>query len=230
MTIKYDLPDRDEVFREVFSEQMAKYIERNPDFVSSISKTKKANEVAKALFAWMTTSEGESLRTESYKIARERYDALLEEASKDVPISVPMIMETDPNFDGQTLYRRIKQFVARFSKGSIEISGYRTETHQRALQVAFDQNKPFEDQLQILEFVPYIKPAKPNRYLSTEKRKIIGVFEYTLSKNEIYYIEIAEDGQVYFCTHIRELKEFPDLKSCLRYVYDHHPYKRLGEI
>lgn len=226
---KYGIPDIHQVYRDTFRERMAALVDSDPSFLQSLlgyPPSKEAMHTAEALWAWLG-SGGEKLREECLLSARERYDALLEEKTRDIPVTVAMVMETSARIEGQTLYRRIQNFMQEISGGCLRIGGYHPDTGQRVLKVAFDQNRPFEDQLQVLDFVPYIVPTetRASRRTKSGLRKVIKVFDYTLSAGACYYVEVLADNSAQFSTSYSEKQMFPDVTACLRYVYDNHPYE-----
>ena len=107
--------------------------------------------------------------------------------------------------------------------GMIKISEddeYITQIH---LQVDFDQNKPFEEQLGVLEFIPYIKKIKGEEF------KLVGVLEETCSFHGIYELRIYPDHTeltVTSCGHLKIVFSNVDIKVVLKHVYDNFPYKR----
>lgn len=106
-------------------------------------------------------------------------------------------------------------------------TGYFAKTNQRALKILFRQHRSFEEQLHILQFIPFIKPITDDD--DDESFKSIQVFEHTLSRYGIYNIEVASDMCWRLCmtTHSQKrlIKEFSSAHECLRYVYDNHPYE-----
>ena len=72
------IPDIHEVYRDTFRERMASLVDRDPSFLHSLlgyHPSKEARHTAEALWAWLATSEGEKLREECMRSARERYDS-----------------------------------------------------------------------------------------------------------------------------------------------------------
>jgi hypothetical protein len=115
-------------------------------------------------------------------------------------------------------YKLVTRTMGRYS--GLMHSGYFPDTNQIALKVSFDQNEPFESQLDVLKFVEFIKPLKNGKY-------VITVFEYSLSEDGVYTIE-SEDGKewsVVFTRYYHPTTAFTgDLQTALKYVYDNHPY------
>lgn len=107
-------------------------------------------------------------------------------------------------------------------KGLSEPFCYNTYTGQHIITIAFDQNKKFEEQLGILEFLPFIKYNKNNI-------KVISILETTCSANGCYEIAIDNQDQANLTCNGFDIFDQPkSLLDTLLYVYKKYPYKVFG--
>jgi hypothetical protein len=169
--------------------------------------------------------EAYKTQEEANTLANERFEAYRNDVQKDEVLTIESVMSHDPNGLGMHLYRRRQTWMRETTGDSVAFSGYFQETNQGAVRVAFRKYKPFEDQLHILQFAPFIKPITHDG----KTFKSIGVFEHTLSRYGVYNIEIFSDTCWHLCntaySHKTIIKEFSGARECLRYVYDNHPYE-----
>jgi hypothetical protein len=151
---------------------------------------------------------------------REAYDQKVQEKYKDIVFTPKTYMEINASSRGEALYVACEKFISTYYDKGVYAGGYYPATNQFALKVKFDQNRPLEHQLGILDFVEYLKPF--------EGTKHIGVFEYTLSEDGVYCILVSDKTKLIKTTygHDRTIRMFDTLLECLRYVYEYHPYEK----
>lgn len=126
-----------------------------------------------------------------------------------------------------TLYERLTKWVWHnyHNKGVIyDGSG----ADQLSLAVQFDKRRPFEHQLGLMDFYPYLIPVWKDSYNKNSKHFRIGVTESTLSQYGSYNIFKEVDSDIWRLVKIvysseRSVFSSKDIKEVLRYVYDHHP-------
>lgn len=102
--------------------------------------------------------------------------------------------------------------------------------HQIGLSVKFDQNLPFEDQLSILDFIPYIEESYDDDYNENNlnEYKTFSVFEFSLSADGIYYVRFKEE-KAYLCVirfHTFSILKSGTMMDVLEYIYNNHPYEK----
>lgn len=136
----------------------------------------------------------------------------------DKPITPEIFMSLDWNLVTFKWFQVLDQwFRDNYRNKGLYKGTVWSETDQVALQVMFDQNYPLDDQLGILDFLPFIKPTKKGA-------KLVGIFEHTCSQYASWMLEIFEDRVELIRTRWTDRK-FKDLQEALHYVYQHHPYK-----
>lgn len=154
-------------------------------------------------------------------------------------ITVESVMKVDslfsPEYDGGKYYKEVQNFLGAFYNSGIYYGGNyftseNTQKSQIALKVIFDQNKPFDEQLGILEFIPYLLPVNGRDYKTKLYDKCIGVFEESLSEGGVYQIVYIEKDKIWkliITTYGREqsLITNKDIKEVLHHVYLYHPYE-----
>lgn len=112
-----------------------------------------------------------------------------------------------------------KWFADNYYERGVYPSGYRVGTGQVALHVMFDQNRKFEKQLGILDFLPYIKPIDgilEDRY---GKVKLINILAHVG-----LFIVVTDQGQALLTNTSYEQEKFLNIEACLEYVYTNFPY------
>lgn len=157
---------------------------------------------------------------------KDLYNKKVDEQNKDLVVNVKTYMERDPNGGSYEWYKKnIIPFEESYYDKGLFFGGYWSDTNQRAVSVKFDQNKPFEEQLGILEFIPYIKANEKNI-------KKIRIFESSLSEGGAYSIEYDDSKKLAIYEIVKTswgtnktLETFHNLEACLKYVYDNHPYE-----
>lgn len=146
------------------------------------------------------------------------FEAHVNDLNRDKQPSIEYLMSRVADADGMDMFRRTNAWLDEYSKGTVLAQGVFSDTGQSALTVCLFRKRPLMEQLQILDFVPLIKPVGGH--------KIIGVREPTLSQHGIHEIRISEDGRCTFGRYsgrfARMEKQFDDLMQCLSYVHQHH--------
>lgn len=152
-------------------------------------------------------------------------------------ISVESVMRADYEILNSKYFKQIHNFIRGFpgiySGGMCHVfKGENSNIKQNSqicLKVMFDQFQPFEKQLGILEFVPYLLPISnfSSRYNGKFCDKFIDIFEYTLSEYANYQIVLRDETWSIINTRGLEkgIYDSKDLREVLKYVYDHMPYK-----
>lgn len=141
----------------------------------------------------------------AYRIIEAKID---ENAKNWTPDFESVMSVSELSMMGSILSKKIRDFLL---EKNLVTRGYDLKTGQIILAVCFDQNKPFENQLSILEAVPYIRSG------------VISIFDHELSKFETRDIHFEEDGYS-VKSHRKEYFKSKDIKQVLKYVYDRFPY------
>lgn len=157
--------------------------------------------------------------TDSMMRGVERHEAHVNAKNRDKQPSIEYLMTREPDGDGMDLHRRTTAWLHEFSRGTVLADGYYPDTKQAALTVCLFRHRPLGEQLQILEFVPLIKPIGGH--------KILGVREPSLSRYGIFTIRIdPESGSATLTKttygHESAVHSAPDLVKCLEYIKVHH--------
>lgn len=109
---------------------------------------------------------------------------------------------------------------------NIQFGGFVVQTKQLCIGTNFDQNKPFEEQIGIIDFISFIRSNE-------EGWKYINVFESSLSRYGIYSIELKpNNARLVFSAGFKKdiIYEAETLMDVLKYVYDNHPYQEKGDF
>jgi hypothetical protein len=117
-------------------------------------------------------------------------------------------------------------FSFNYSKKGLKRNGYNAYTQQSGLNLMFDQNVPFEEQLGILDFFPFIEPSE---YHGQKIKSIhVGIFEHTLSEQYSYSLQANPEKTNFtvenHCGH--EYFESGNLMDTLKFIYERFPYIR----
>ena len=173
-------------------------------------------EVWKLVEAWATVKT--KLQNALYEL----------EAKEPGEITIEKIMSLDWGNVHGPYYKKLEKFLQQFR--GISCGGYYPETNQLSVRVAFDQNKDLKDQLDIMRFIPFIKPIKHNKFtqVGISSSKVISIFENTLSEHGSYDLHITDDKIYCTCISYRHpmIEEtFTSIEDALKYVYDNHPYE-----
>lgn len=123
-------------------------------------------------------------------------------------------------------YHEFHQDDAEWSKKGVIFNCYNSLTGQVVPRIVFDQNRPFEDQLGVLEVVEHIKPSAEDATI--EPAKYIAILEHTCSEYGVYSVRVLSDGtsELWKITYgqAEVVETRANLEGLLRYVYDNHPY------
>lgn len=94
---------------------------------------------------------------------------------------------------------------------------------QVVLELRLDQNKPFEDQLGLLDFWPHVRPGTTD---DGDVYCYVDIMEYTLSQNNHYFMRAnPEKTEIIVTSRYRQvLCKTGDIREAVRYVYDRLPY------
>lgn len=95
-------------------------------------------------------------------------------------------------------------------KGLLCCGEYEYATGQRYLKLAFNQARPFDEQLGILEFIPYLDEDH------------VGIREKSLSQYGSWTLKNIKSNPI-LCRNRYEVAKFDNLMDALKYIYKHHP-------
>jgi hypothetical protein len=185
------------------------------------------------------------------------YNKKVEEYFKD-GLSAENVMKFDRTFlhlmgkkKSDELYKKITRFFDNL-KGlhlagqSLFYEGGEIVFIQFFCDIALNQNDSLEDQKDMLKLFPYIRKKTAdekskkytddvdncNVYNDNRDFKYIGIFEHTCSKDGVYFMRAYDDEVAIFKTawgHTSKIKSFSDMEEALVYIYEKHPYIKLGE-
>jgi hypothetical protein len=147
------------------------------------------------------------------------------------PLTVKKIMSVNYLAEGRHIYmkdsRRLSLWcLNNYTKRGVFLSNINPINGQRMPQIAMDQNQPFEDQLGILDFIPFIEKCYSDRWRMPEG-KVIDIFEHTCSEYMCIYLVIVatNDVQLWDTRHrSRCLERFKSYRAALKFIYQQHPY------
>ncbi len=130
-------------------------------------------------------------------------------------ITPKSFMEMNPDHISKKWHKKISNYVEQIPS----LFGSRPQY----LKVNFNQNLKFEDQLNILDFIPFLKSNK-------DDIKYVDIFEHTCAQYGCYSLDVTDLQKIklskiaYHRTSIE--KEFTDIKLALKFVYDNLPYTK----
>lgn len=163
------------------------------------------NEEIRALHAKLKTMRTEALNLDLEHITPEKY----------------MSVRNIDQYNG-SVYSALQDWLQNnYMSRGVYASGEVGYYGQRFLKLMFDQNRPFEEQLGIKDFLPYID------------YDYLGIFDDTLSANGIYELHDIHAKPKLTKTvygRIRDEKQFDTFDEALKYVYDRHPYEKRKAI
>ena len=141
-------------------------------------------------------------------------------------------------------YTKIREKILSYpgvypsGNGVFLVNNKNNQRSQMLLEVMFDQNKPFKEQLGILTFVPFLKPVTLNSNKSDLKQlkvadKTIGVFEAGCKEKGVVELLLKENNWKVVITRYRKEEELfsnKDITKSLEFIYAHFPFRRKLEL
>jgi len=173
------------------------------------------------------------------KIAEEKYSSMF-----DGKMTIKNLMSINPHeILGDNLYYKYQRQCERLCGESCSVDGL-VRLHQNNykkclpnIRIEFDQNKTFEEQLRILDFIPHLPRIDVSNLMVDDVKiaKYISVFEHQLSEFGMWNMLIAkiedkEVGLLLLTRYGRTTEEKRGtVKEILQHVYDCLPYKQKGD-
>lgn len=165
----------------------------------------------------------EPISKEYLKLSSEVHDDEQNEYFKG-GITLEKIMALDWNTLREPWYKEVNKFLnTNFSKGMCHCGGMHTDTWQMVVKLSMIRNKPLAEQLDVLHFLPYLKPIETKLGMA----KVIDIFESTCGEDGSFDIYIIDDTyKVVKCSYgsPRVLFESKDVMAALDYVRLNHWY------
>lgn len=145
-------------------------------------------------------------------LAYKKIENFTDELNVDWTPTAKSVMSVD--FKKPIGKKSYKKLLSYLKSKNITDNGYDLETGQVTLSVSFDQNKPFHKQLEILEFLPYIKNDR------------IEIFDSELSQFESRFILVEKNGYTVTSFYLKDYFKSNDIHQALKFVYENFPYIR----
>lgn len=145
-----------------------------------------------------------------------------------------ILEESLGNSEGVEIYRIKQQMLENIGLAS---SGLIYETGQKILRIKINKgdSEEFERVLSGFEkILPFIKPISNNRANRPgAPRKIVSIFEHTLSAGGIFELEIFNDDKEFVITKTvysqrKEIHKFDNLRDALLMIQDRYYYEWPG--
>lgn len=166
---------------------------------------------------------------EALDAAADKWEKYRDEQNKDVEpfiqsmldtLSLELLANIDLNTCGMKLYRKCRNWLDTFSNNTVSFSGYFHETNQCAFQVKINNRIPLNNQLQVLDVLPHIKPI--------DGWKRLQVLENTLSEFGCYNLKIDKQGATLLTKttygHETVINSYENCEQALAYIHKNHPF------